>query len=251
MTTGGHESMAEVGRVKVLSAAFAGPHAWCNEKMMLSADLADGIPLTEFFASGAFEQALSTYAATFDGSDRRAVASMWSLFYFSCLSIPYVVAWALERQMLPVTLDEMTVALSADGLPRAFGVAAHGDWRDEGGQEIFSVLQPLMDEHLVKVIGHLKAVGGIAPKLAWNNAAVYIDYALRTAGTEPLSDQADAMTGLRLMPNGTPNPFFDCLRHEEEDGGGVCRRKICCLRYLLPGIASCGSLCALPSQRNQ
>ncbi len=251
MATGSPNSITDVKGLRGLSAAFAGPHAWCNEKMLLSSDLADGIPLTEFFASGAFDRALSTYAATFDDSDRRAVASMWSLFYFSSLTIPYVVAWALERQMLPVTFDEMTVALSADGLPRALGVPAPGVWSDEGGREIFSALQPLMDEHLVRVIGHLKAVGGISPKLAWNNAAVYIDYALRCAGTEPLSDQADAMTRLRLMPNGTPNPFFDCLRHEEEDGARVCRRKICCLRYLLPGIPSCGSLCALPSQRNQ
>ena len=247
----GHESVIHAEGPKGISAAFAGPHAWCNEKMMLSADLADGIPLTEFFASGAFDRTLSIYAATFGGSDRRAVASMWSLFYFSCLTIPYVVAWTLERQILPIRFDEMTVALSADGLPRAFGVATVGDWRGEREQEIFSILSPLMDEHLATVVQHLKAIGGIAPKLAWNNAAVYIDYALRSAGTEPLNDQADAMTSLRLMPNGTPNPFFDCLRHEDEDGARVCRRKICCLRYLLPGIQSCGSLCALPSQRNQ
>ncbi|APG91817.1 ferric iron reductase protein FhuF [Sinorhizobium americanum] len=244
-------SMPETAVAKGLSAAFAGPHAWCNEKMLLSADLVDGIPLTEFFASGAFDRALSTYAASFEGGDRRAVASMWSLFYLSSLTIPYVVAWALERQVLPISFDQMTVALSADGLPRALGVPAPGEWSHGDGQEIFSALQPLMDEHLVRVIAHLKSVGGIAPKLAWNNAAVYIDYALRSAGTEPLNDQADAMTSLRLMPNGAPNPFFDCLRHEDEDGARVCRRKICCLRYLLPGIPSCGSLCALPNQRNQ
>ncbi|MDK1375038.1 MULTISPECIES: siderophore-iron reductase FhuF [unclassified Sinorhizobium] len=251
MTTGGHESMADVGGAKLLSVAFAGPHAWCNEKMMLAEELSDGIPLATFFASGAFERALSTYAEISNGSDRRAVASMWSLYYFSCLTIPYVVARVLDHQALPVAFDDMTVALSADGLPRAFGVATPGAWREDGEQEIFSVLAPLMEEHLAKVVGHLKAIGGISPRLAWNNAAVYIDYALRTAGIEPLSNQADAMVGCRLMPNGAPNPFFDCLRHEEEDGTSVCRRKICCLRYLLPGIPSCGSLCALPSQRKQ
>ena len=83
MAMGGHESVIHTEGPKGISAAFAGPHAWCNEKMMLSADLADGIPLTEFFASGAFDRTLSIYAATFGGSDRRAVASMWSLFYFS------------------------------------------------------------------------------------------------------------------------------------------------------------------------
>ncbi|WP_156943331.1 ferric iron reductase protein FhuF [Ensifer sp. WSM1721] len=251
MTTAGRESMVHVGGPTPLSAAFAGPHAWCNEKMVLSADLADGIPLPEFFASGAFDRALSLYAETSGGSDRRAVASMWSLFYFSALTIPYVVARVLDHQALPVMFEDMTVALSADGLPRAFGVATAGEWRDGAG-EIFAVIGSLMEEHLSRVVPYLKATGGISPKLAWNNAAVYIDYALRTAGTEPLNEQADAMVGCRVMPNGAPNPFFDCLRQEEEaDGTRVCRRKICCLRYLLPGVPSCGSLCALPSQRNQ
>jgi ferric iron reductase protein FhuF len=243
--------MTQAGGLMGLSTAFAGPHAWCNEKMMLSGHLSDGIPLPDFFAAGGFERALIAYEKASGGSDRRAVASMWSLYYFSSLTIPYVVARVLDHQALPVAFDEMTVALSADGLPRALGVTAPGDRRTDGEDEILTLLAPLMDEHLAKMVGYLKAVGGISPKLAWNNAAVYIDYALRTAGTEPLGDQADAMIAHRLRPNGAPNPFFDCLRHEEEDGTRVCRRKICCLRYLLPGVPSCGSLCALPSQRNQ
>jgi ferric iron reductase protein FhuF len=251
MTTAGHGSVAVIDEPKGLSAAFAGPHAWCNEKMMLSANLSDGISLPEFFASGAFDRTLSHYAEASGGTDRRAVASMWSLYYFSALTIPYVVARVLDHQALPADFDQMTVALSDDGLPRAFGVATAGQWRDDDGRDIFALIGSLMDEHLAKVVPHLKAAGGISPRLAWNNAAVYIDYALRTAGTDPMSDQADAVVGCRLMPNGAPNPFFDCLRQEEEDGTRVCRRKICCLRYLLPGIPSCGSLCALPSQRKQ
>ncbi|HXV30072.1 MAG TPA: siderophore-iron reductase FhuF [Sinorhizobium sp.] len=243
--------MADVCGAKVLSAAFAGSHAWCNEKMMPVEALPDGIALPEFFASGAFDEALKTYTDVSGGTDRRAVASMWSLYYFSCLTIPYIVACVLDHQTLPVVFEEMTIAISADGLPRAFGVAATGSWQDRGEKEIFSVLKPLVDGHLAKVVTHFKAVGGIAPRLVWNNAAVYIDYALRTAGMEPLNDQADAMVALRSMPDGAPNPFYDCLRHEDDDGTRVCRRKICCLRYLLPGVPSCGSLCALPSLRNQ
>ncbi|MDX0422483.1 siderophore-iron reductase FhuF [Sinorhizobium medicae] len=251
MAAGARESMAVFDGPKGLSAAFAGPHAWCNEKMMLSENLSDGISLPEFFASGAFDRALSLYAETSGGTDRRAVASMWSLYYFSALTIPYVVARVLDHQALPAAFDGMTVALSADGLPRAFGVATTGEWRDDDASDVFTLIGSLMDDHLARVVPHLKATGGISPRLAWNNAAVYIDYALRTAGTDPMSDQADAMVACRLMPNGGANPFFDCLRQEEEDGAPVCRRKICCLRYLLPGIPSCGSLCALPSQRKQ
>ncbi|WP_312363019.1 siderophore-iron reductase FhuF [Ensifer sp.] len=251
MTAAASEALMETGGIKVLSSAFSGPHAWCNEKMMLSDDLADGIALPEFFGSGAFDQALDIYAAASGGSDRRAVASMWSLYYFSALTIPYIVARVLDHQVLPVSFDRMKVALAEDGLPRAFGVADAGDWQASDDEDVFATLAPLMGEHLREVVGYLKSSGGIAPKLAWNNAVVYIDYALRAAGVEPLHAQAEALTGRKSLPDGSPNPFFDCLRHEEEDGARVCRRKICCLRYLLPGVRSCGSLCALPSQRKQ
>jgi ferric iron reductase protein FhuF len=40
------------------------------------------------------------------------------------------------------------------------------------------------------------------------------------------------------------------VRRVEEDGQMIQRRKLCCLRYMLPGVASCGNRCALPSQRN-
>lgn len=234
-----------------MSAAFAGTHAWCNEKMVLSDELSDGMALPDFFASGAFDAALDIYMEKSGASDRRAVASMWSLYYFSTLTIPYIVARMLDHQLLPVAFTEMKVALAEDGLPRAFGVATAGAWQEGDDADVFATLAPLMQNHLGEAVGYFKSVGGIAPKLAWNNALVYIDYALRTSGIAPLDAQADALVCCKAMPDGTPNPFFDCLRHEEEDGARVCRRKICCLRYMLPGVPSCGSLCALPSQRNQ
>ena len=251
MTTGVCEPVVATGGPKALSAAFAGTHAWCNEKMVLSDELSDGMALPDFFASGTFDRALDVYTEKSGASDRRAVASMWSLYYFSSLTIPYLVARILDHQVLPVAFDEMKMALAEDGLPRTFGAATFGNWQEVDDADVFTTLGPLMHGHLREVVGYLKSVGGIAPKLAWNNALVYIDYALRASGIEPLSAQADALIGNRSMPDGSPNPFFDCLRHEEEDGARVCRRKICCLRYLLPGVPSCGSLCALPSQRNQ
>lgn len=251
MTAAASDAIMAAGGAKVLSSAFSGPHAWCNEKMMLSDDLSDGMALPEFFASGAFDRALDTYAEKSGGTDRRAVASMWSLYYFSALTIPYLVARVLDHQVLPVSFDRMKVALAEDGLPRAFGVVDAGDWQTGDDNDVFATLGPLMGAHLRDVVGYLKSSGGIAPKLAWNNALVYIDYALRAAGVEPLHAQAQALIGSKSLPDGSPNPFFDCLRHEEEDGERVCRRKICCLRYLLPGVRSCGSLCALPSQRKQ
>lgn len=235
-----------------LSPAFAGAHAWCNEKMMLASNLADSVPIGEFFASGGLEQALSTYAETKGGCDRRVAASMWSLYYFSALTIPYIVARTLEGQVLPTAFDTMTLSLSADGLPNAFGVRDPGSLQDIGTGDVFSVIAPLIEHHLAGAVAQLKSRTGIAPRLSWNNAAVYIDYALRTVWDMPdLGCAVDDLVHRSNLPDGAPNPFHGCLRFEQDGAEMVCRRKVCCLRYQIPGVPSCGNLCALPSQRMQ
>jgi len=220
---------------------------------MLSAELEGAVPLADFFGSGGFCAALDTYAAAHAGTDRRAVASMWSLYYFSILTIPYIVARRADCA-LPIAVDDMTIALAEDGLPRALGLAGEGDWSD-GNDDLLSFVVPLVSQHIPEIISQLKAKGGIAPKLAWNNAAVYIDYAFNATERERLAE-GDAWAARPLfteprLPDGSLNPFQGCLRHEIEGEQTVCRRKVCCLRYLLPGIPSCGELCALPAQRKQ
>nr|WP_209848849.1 siderophore-iron reductase FhuF [Rhizobium herbae] len=222
--------------------------------MMLSSELEGAVPISDFFGSGGFSAALDTYAATHGGTDRRAVASMWSLYYFSILTIPYIVARRADH-VLPVATENMTIALAEDGLPRAMGLAAEGDWSEGKDADLLSFVTPLISQHLAEIVAQLKAQGGIAPKLAWNNAAVYIDYAFNATERERPAD-GDAWASRSLfaephLPDGSTNPFHGCLRHELDGEETVCRRKICCLRYLLPGVPSCGNLCALPAQRKQ
>lgn len=231
-----------------LSPAFTGSNAWCNERMMLSDTLEAGVPLEEFFSDGGFEAAIATYARVSGGSDRRAVASMWSLYYFSALTIPFILARTLSAQVLPIGFEDMRLAVGKDGLPRAFGVPNPGHLAGIE-TETFAVIAPLVEAHLGQVVALLKAKAGISVRLGWNNAAVYIDYALRCVA--PWSGEpADKplLDGTHLT-GGRANPFNDCLRYERDGDQSVCRRKLCCLRYLLPGIPSCGSLCALPEQR--
>ncbi|MBW9112315.1 siderophore-iron reductase FhuF [Rhizobium cauense] len=235
------------GSASILSAAFAGEHAWCSEKMALSADLPDGVPLPLFFSNGGFKQAIDHYAETCGNSDRRAVVSMWSLYYFSTLSIPYVLARRLAAQELPVAFDGMTIALQENGLPRAFGVPHRGRHAEGGDGEGFEAIGPLLEGHLPDAIRKLTA-SGISAKLCWNNAAVYLDYVLRLTQQPEGPDLPVFVRG--CLPDGGVNPLCGSVRYVEEGGECVARRKICCLRYMLPGVASCGKLCALPSQRN-
>ncbi|CZT35668.1 siderophore-iron reductase FhuF [Rhizobium sp. 9140] len=236
-----------------LKSVFTGEHAWCGEKMMLSRDLEGALPLAGFFSSPAFTEALDRYAQTHGGSDQRAVASMWSLYYFAGLTIPFIVARRADY-VLPVDLSSMTIALAEDGLPRAFGLETEGDWSEaDAADGADGYVVPLVHRHLAAVIAAMKAAAGLAPKLAWNNAAVYIDYAFNATAPTSGSDAwaSRALFEQPVLADGTANPFRGCLRHEPVGDETVCRRKVCCLRYLLPGIPSCGALCALPSQRGE
>ncbi|MEJ6781454.1 siderophore-iron reductase FhuF [Aminobacter sp. Piv2-1] len=219
--------------------------------MMLSSDLEGAMPLGAFLAGDGFAHALDRLAAAHGNADRRAAASFWSLYYFSALTIPYVVAGRMQAA-LPVGYDEMTIALAEDGLPRAFGLPHEGSWGDGGG--LLGLVTPLVEGHLARVVELFKEKAGISAKLAWNNAAVYIDYAVNA--TEPTSNGEDHWPSRPLfdrpqLAGGRRNPFHGCLRREIEGGQAHCRRRVCCLRYMLPGIPSCGELCALPSQRKQ
>ncbi|WP_431321189.1 siderophore-iron reductase FhuF [Rhizobium sp. YTU87027] len=231
----------------VLSPAFAGEHTWCREKMALAADLPDGVLLPLFFGDGGFEQAIDRYAEACGDSDRRAIVSMWSLYYFSALSIPYVLARRLAAQQLPVAFDGMTIALQDDGLPRAFGVPHRGRNTEGDKEDGFEAIGPLLEEHLPEAVRKL-TTSAISAKLCWNNAAVYLDYVLRLTRPPESPDLTIFVRG--CLPDGGVNPLCGSLRYVEEDGERVARRKICCLRYMLPGVQSCGKLCALPSQRN-
>ena len=168
-------------------------------------------------------------------------------YYFSGLSIPYLLARRLAAQVLPVEFSGMTIALEESGLPRCFGVPHAGTMEDNIGTDSFEAVGPLLETHLGEVVTLLKACG-ISAKLCWNNAAVYIDYALRLTerGAPPTGPDLPLFVH-RCLPGGGANPFYGCLSYVDQ----VARRKICCLRYMLPGIPSCGKLCALPNQRNQ
>ncbi|OLP61255.1 siderophore-iron reductase FhuF [Xaviernesmea oryzae] len=238
---------------------FTGEHAWCAEKIRETRDMPDAQPLGTFFRSGGFAAALDRMALGRGGADRRALASFWSLYYFAALTIPYLVA-RRANQALPVALDAMTLTTDEEGLPRAFGLADAGAISDVETDDLPTLVTPLVTAHLREAVALMQEHGKLAPKLAWNNAAVYIDYAFNatalTARNESVDGQdhwaASDLFHVGTLADGSVNPFRGCLRHEQgPEGTPLCRRRVCCMRYLLPGVASCGELCALPEQRQR
>lgn len=241
---------AETLRPQGLKALFHGDNAWCADRMMLSHEMTDGITLPEFLHGSYLPQTLQKCASAYPDADLRAVASFWSLYYFSFLLIPYICA-RQSGVLLPVEFENMTIAMNDQGLPRAFGLPDDGQVCDV--PDVVETVSHVARCHLNTVVQVLKERTGIAPKLAWNNAAVYINHAINRMAENDVCDEwpCRSLFEARTFTDGTRNPFFGCLRQEEDHGVNLCRRKICCLRYKLPGVAGCGELCALPELRKQ
>ena len=197
-------------------------------------------------------QTLRDYAKTFPNSDPRASSSYWSLFYFARLTSSYFSA-ARHGFAPSLDLDDVAIVLEPDGLVKSFhystGKVGQFTYCDQ------SAVQSLIDGHLEYFIGRMKEVAGLSQKLLWNNAAVYIDYALKgdsdCGSSGSVQSPKASICNLACFADGSLNPISGCLKIEENGETFTCRRKVCCLRYQLPGIPSCGALCAKPEIRIQ
>ena len=86
------------------------------------------------------------------------------------------------------------------------------------------------------------------------NVAVRFAWAVQQCAGRPEADrdgiaEAEKLLTTALTPDGARNPLHGMLRPSPLVAIEACQRRVCCLRYLLPGVADCGSLCPLPPAR--
>lgn len=91
-------------------------------------------------------------------------------------------------------------------------------------------------------------------RLLSSNAATILEWTLSQAGTDGAASgkvlqHGFAMLAAETLPQGRRNPLFEPVRYPLEGRVPTRRRRVCCLRYLLPGEENCGSLCPLPDVR--
>jgi ferric iron reductase protein FhuF len=175
------------------------------------------------------------------GADPRALASLWSRWYFAKLIPPVLLCGLLARRDLPLRPEQTGVVLGADGLPRAIALPGAGE--EVAGDDPFVRFAPLVQGHVAEVVRCLAAHARLAPRLLWNNAAVYADWALRRLATHADAPPEAARRALELVerpdwPGGGPNPFHAPVLHGA-DGAAV--RRQCCLLYRLPEGRLCGN----------
>jgi ferric iron reductase protein FhuF len=200
-----------------------------------------------------FNGVIDRYAGQFpEGADRRALVSLWSLYYLSALGMGAVIAWLELRRILPVAIGE--IALLVDpltGAPKGFLLADCGGI--EGPVDIHDAMRPLIREHLDPWVSAVAACSGLGKKVLWTSAASYMDWMIREIGR--LSGKALETEGLPLIEaptwaDGWRNPLCRTLRLEPgSDGVVISHRRVCCLRYAVPGVGGCGNVCPVPEGR--
>lgn len=235
----------------LLASAEPALASYLTGKLRLAAQPGDGaIACRDLFTPDGFDRAVAPLLARHPDTDRRAVVSLWSLYYFSTLTIAPIVLWRRLGIALPLALEDTSLIAAPDtGMAQAFGLAGTG--KTVPGLTITQALAPMFENHLRPAIGFVSGHCRLSPRLLWCNAAGYIDWILREL--DPGNDNAE---GLELFAtprlcDGADNPFQGTIKRiPDASGEGLqSQRKVCCLRYMVPGVGGCGHTCPLPQGR--
>lgn len=228
-----------------------GPLVFCREKLLRCAPESGLVLACKDLADPArFETVIARYMRKFPGSDRRAVVSMWTLYYFSTLTIAPSVHLFLHRLRVPLDLATSSLVCDAEtGEPQAF--VFQGEVQPSAKPE--DDLHRLLTGHVEPLVAAIAAGAGVAPKLLWNNVAAYLSWILKEIAFRHESIAMEAGLALvqdALWPDGRKNPMHGMMRvARQQCGMEFVQRKVCCLRYNLPGVGGCGESCPLPDGR--
>jgi ferric iron reductase protein FhuF len=235
-----------------IASIFHGPLAFARDLLSLSPD-GEAIPCSALCEPGVLRDIFDRYATLHEHADRRAVVSMWTQTYAVRLVYPVLASNLMLGRDLPLDPDDTLLLLGPQGNPRGFSLSHDGDPVTARGLERFA---PLVRGHLAPLVEAVAKEGRVAQRLVWSNFAVRFDSVAQIGDRQgQLCDTAreDIATLLRAerWPDGWANPLREPYRDDVWDGQPVRRRKVCCLRYMLPDFEGCGGSCPVPGGRGE
>ncbi|MBB4952602.1 ferric iron reductase protein FhuF [Agrobacterium vitis] len=189
------------------------------------------------------ERFASTYPPE---TDRRALVSFWSLFYFSALMIDPIICWLELRRILPLAINEIDLLIdSTTGLPSGFLLTNIGTVEPQA--TIHEAMSGVVRGHLEPLIAVMAKQAGLSKRLLWTNAAAYLTWMIDEIGhqgAEALKTEGMVLLEASNWPDDWKNPFHTMVRVGRTDSGEyIGHRRICCLRYAVPGVGGCGGSC--------
>ena len=180
------------------------------------------------------DAALDSFASAHERAPRDALVSLWSMYYLSALIIPATAALLMRDRILPVALGDIAMVCDESNLPR-FVLDAEG--RPGIANRRFATL---VEGHLMPFVAFCTRRSGASPRVFWSNAAVTLDWAL--GEIDPGAAVPAARREAVALLDGSDGlcRMASPLRSHAD---GTRTRRVCCLRYRVPGIDDCGGLC--------
>lgn len=228
-----------------LAPLFCGPLADHAEKLQLADGKSPVLAGTKLFQAKYFGEFIGNLAERHATRDLLALTSIWSKWYFSTFMAPTLAANLLLQRSLPIALDDVGVVLSAQDRPQALHLP------DEGSAlppcPPFERFRQLIEAHLEPAIEVFAEVSRASPRLFWSNAGNIFEFVTSCLELHPLANAdctapARAVLNSRLRPDGRRNPLFAPVHYRDIGTDEPQRlRRICCIRYRLPGIGYCSS----------
>lgn len=224
---------------------FCGPLLPYADKLQLTAAGLGALPAGYFFREAQLGEFMDRLQDHHQARDRRALVSIWSKWYFTSFLAPVLAANLLLDRGLPLRLGDVRIRLDDNGKPQGLTMADDGhSVKDVLGFERFA---DLIEGHLQPVIEVLAVVSKASPRLFWSNAGNTFEFATTRVELHPLFRQhatapAHQVLSSRLRPDGQRNPLFAPVSYRdigEEEPQRL--RRICCIRYRLPGVGYCSS----------
>jgi ferric iron reductase protein FhuF len=237
----------------LLVASTGSKYAYCQDGLLLRPKSgAQVVACHDLLDAEILTKLINRFSTQFEGADRRAIVSMWTLYYFSTLTIAVAVAGLELRRIVPASLEDMRLCIDPQtAAPQAFVLPGFGRETDE--LSIENVLHSVLRRHCEPLIEAIAANCGVGRRMLWNNVAAYLDWIVdeiqRTTGRQDIARET-ARYKVAIWSDGWKNPLHGLIRPEcGENGEAYGRRKVCCLRYGLPGVGGCGLSCPLPQGR--
>ncbi|MEH3117464.1 MAG: siderophore-iron reductase FhuF [Methylorubrum populi] len=227
--------------LEALAPLFTGPLAPYADRLVPASDPRPGVSGRALLDPEILAERLARFARNYEAPEPRAVASIWSKHHLASLVVPTLLAELVLGRTLPVALDAVEVIAGADGRSSAFRLRESDPPLAPRGR-----FAPLIDGHLEPLFDGLAAVSGLRPRVLWSNAGLVFDGIARQAEALPLPDRAGLDALRRLLadarrPDGRPNALHAPVRLVGPAGAASRRRRVCCLRYLIPAQGLCGT----------
>lgn len=184
---------------------------------------------------------LQRFSTIYQRPEPRAVASQWSKIYFSKLILPTVAASLILNWRLPLDVYETGIVLDELGRPETFYLTGSGSATTPQTAE--ERLSFVTHTHIASVINAISHVSGLSHKVLWSNAGNVVEnviaYCERFAPTLSSVEQARVYLSTRRLANGEANPLFEPVRYVRLDEARIRKRRVCCIRYLMPCLEYC------------